>query len=119
MKIPAICYCLIAWCCLACQHVPYRIDVDQGNLIDQAALSKLSIGMSKNEVQQVLGSSLLTDMFHRDRWDYVQYYQQGSTQSVQESQVSLHFTNGLLSRIENERLQSIETAPLPYSVNPQ
>lgn len=103
----------------ACSYVPYRIDVDQGNLIDQKALSKLSIGMSKSEVQQVLGSALLTDIFHRDRWDYVQYYQQGDTQSVQESQVTLHFVNGLLRRIDHARLKKIQIAPLPYSVAPQ
>lgn len=114
--IKAAAFTLITLVTIACSNLPYRIDVDQGNLIDQQALSQLSIGMSKSEVQQVLGSSLLTDMFHRDRWDYVQYYQQGSTQSVKESQVSLFFVNGLLSRINNERMATIETAPLPYSV---
>lgn len=112
-------FALTAALSTACSNIPYRIDVDQGNLIDQQALSSLSIGMSKDEVQQILGSSLLTDMFHRNRWDYVQYYQQGNTQSVQESQVSLYFVNGLLSRIDSERLAEIQTAPLPYTSVPQ
>lgn len=119
MKTLAPVFALMVLFSTACSSVPYRIDVDQGNLIDQKALSMLSVGMSKSEVQQVLGSSLLTDMFHRDRWDYVQYYQQGNTQSVKESQVSLYFVNGLLSRIKSEGLQEIEVAPLPYKAVPQ
>lgn len=101
----------------ACSNFPYRIDVDQGNVIDQQALSQLHVGMTKNQVQQVLGSSLLTDIFHSNRWDYVQYYKRGTTQSVEESKVSLYFTNGLLSRIENEQYNAIETDPVPYSVD--
>lgn len=101
----------------ACSNFPYRIDVDQGNVIDQQALSQLHVGMTKNQVQQVLGSSLLTDIFHSNRWDYVQYYKRGTTQSVEESKVSLYFSNGLLSRIENEQYKAIETDPVPYSVD--
>lgn len=98
-----------------CQWATYRIDVDQGNIIDKKTLSKLQLGMSKEEVQQAIGSSLLTDMFHSDRWDYVQYYKNGRTQDVQEGKVSLFFTNGLLSNIQAEELVELKTEDLPYS----
>ena len=50
---------------------PYRVEVVQGNVVtsEQAALVKP--GMSRAQVRDILGSPLLTDVFHADRWDYV------------------------------------------------
>lgn len=50
----------------------YRISVQQGNIIDQEAVDKLELGMTKRQVQFVMGSPLLIDTFSQDRWDY--YY---------------------------------------------
>ena len=50
----------------------YRISVQQGNIIDQEEVDKLEIGMTKRQVQFVMGSPLLIDTFNQDRWDY--YY---------------------------------------------
>ena len=50
---------------------PYRIDVRQGNYVDQEMLSQLRRGMSRDQVRYVLGSPLVVDMFRTDRWDYV------------------------------------------------
>lgn len=105
---------VVAISATSCGGIPYRIDVDQGNVIDQQSLSQLQIGMSKEEVQQVLGTSLLSDVFHQDRWDYVQYYKNGRTQSTQEGKVSLFFSNGFLSNIQAEELSEIVTEPVPY-----
>ena len=48
----------------------YRIDVQQGNYVTQDAVAKLKNGMTKAEVRQVLGTPLLIDVFHANRWDY-------------------------------------------------
>jgi outer membrane protein assembly factor BamE len=48
----------------------YRIDVQQGNYVTQDAVAKLKNGMTKAEVRQVLGTPLLIDIFHSNRWDY-------------------------------------------------
>src|ERR1700754_4535186 len=48
----------------------YKIDVQQGNYITQDMVSRLKKGMSKNEVKQALGTPLLSDAFHGNRWDY-------------------------------------------------
>lgn len=97
-----------------CSRLPYKIDVNQGNIISKAALEQLSLGMTKEEVQITIGRSLLTDIFHQNRWDYVQYYKSGRTQEVQEGLVSLYFTNGLLSRINDSRITEITEEPLSY-----
>lgn len=48
----------------------YRIDVQQGNYLTQDAVDKLKVGMTKAEARQVLGTPLLVDVFHQNRWDY-------------------------------------------------
>ncbi len=57
-----------------CSSVPsllYRIDVQQGNFITQEIVDKLNLGMTKSQVRFVLGSALISDPFHDNRWDYV------------------------------------------------
>ncbi len=98
---------------------PYRIDVEQGNVVTQKDLNRLSIGMSKPQVQSILGTSLLQDTFHKDRWDYQQRYKNGKTNQWEKSKVVLYFNNGLLSRIEKDGYASIKTEPVPYSVEGQ
>jgi outer membrane protein assembly factor BamE len=48
----------------------YRIDVQQGNVVTQDLVDRLKVGMTKAEVKQILGTPLLTDVFHANRWDY-------------------------------------------------
>jgi outer membrane protein assembly factor BamE len=66
-------FIVLACCCLlvsACSLV-YRIDVQQGNYVTQDLVAKLKVGMTRAEVRQLLGTPLLTDVFHNDRWDYL------------------------------------------------
>ncbi|MGH8780676.1 outer membrane protein assembly factor BamE [Paraburkholderia sp.] len=63
---------------------PYRITVVQGNFVSKEAAAQMQVGMSRAQVKQVLGTPLLTDMFHADRWDYVFYFKRGSTSIVQQ-----------------------------------
>ena len=55
----------------ACFVVPHKIDVQQGNFVDQEMMSKLKLDMTRSQVLFVLGTPLVTDAFHPDRWDYV------------------------------------------------
>ena len=48
----------------------HKIDVQQGNYVTQDAVAKIKDGMTKSEVRQVLGTPLLSDVFHANRWDY-------------------------------------------------
>jgi outer membrane protein assembly factor BamE len=50
---------------------PYKIEVVQGNAVTQELLDQVRIGMSRSQVKDILGSPLLMDPFHIDRWDYV------------------------------------------------
>lgn len=70
---------------------PYRITVVQGNFVSAEAASKLRVGMSRDEVRGILGTPLLTDVFHADRWDYVFYFKRGSTSVVQQRDLVINF----------------------------
>lgn len=94
----------------------YRIEVDQGNVVSGQQLKQLRPGMSKEDVRQILGDPLLADIFHDSRWDYVQYYKSGKTQKEQKGNVSLHFTNGLLTAVQADSYTDIQTESLPYGI---
>ncbi|GAB5099106.1 outer membrane protein assembly factor BamE [Caballeronia sp. LP006] len=72
---------------------PYRITVVQGNFVSQEAASQMQVGMSRDQVKQILGTPLLTDMFHADRWDYVFYFKRGSTSVVQQRDFVVNFAS--------------------------
>jgi len=72
---------------------PYRITVVQGNFVSKEAAAQMQVGMSRAQVRQLLGTPLLTDMFHADRWDYLFYFKRGSTAIVQQRDFVVIFAN--------------------------
>ncbi|HHW63559.1 MAG TPA: outer membrane protein assembly factor BamE [Rhodocyclaceae bacterium] len=80
---------------------PYRIDIRQGNYVDQEMLSQLRRGMSRDQVRYVLGSPLVVDMFRKDRWDYVYSFRSGSG-DAQQRVISLFFEGDALDRVEGD-----------------
>jgi outer membrane protein assembly factor BamE len=55
----------------ACFLTPHKIDVQQGNYLDKEAVSKLKLGMTRSQERFLLGTPLVADPFHPDRWDYL------------------------------------------------
>lgn len=80
---------------------PYRIDVRQGNFVTQEMVSQLKSGMTRDQVRFVLGTPLVTDVFHSDRWDYVYRFQPGKG-SLQERRLTVIFEDGKLVRLEGD-----------------
>jgi outer membrane protein assembly factor BamE len=76
---------------------PYRITVVQGNFVSAEAAAQMKIGMTRAQVRQLLGTPLLTDMFHADRWDYVFYFKRGSTAVVQQRDFIVFFSGDLVT----------------------
>ncbi len=79
----------------------YRIDIQQGNVIEQSMINKLRVGMDKNQVKFIMGSPLLEDPFHYDRWDYIYTYQEGGRQR-QKRHITLYFEDEKLSHITGD-----------------
>ena len=64
--------------------VIYSPDIQQGNVVTQEEINKLEPGMSKAQVRYLLGTPLLVDVFHQDRWDYIYSMQEGRDPRSQE-----------------------------------
>lgn len=80
---------------------PYRIDVRQGNFVTQEMVAQLKPGLSREQVRFVLGSPLVTDMFHADRWDYVYRFQPGHGE-VQQRRLVVFFSDNKLTRVSGD-----------------
>jgi outer membrane protein assembly factor BamE len=83
---------------------PNRITIQQGNVVTQEQVDKLKIGMSRLQVRDIVGTPLLTDAFHANRWDYVFTLRQ-SGRMVQRRNVVLIF--------DGDNLKSIDAPDLP------
>ena len=79
----------------------YRIPIQQGNVVTVDMLQELELGMDKRKVKFVLGTPLVTDAFHQNRWDYYYSYKPGRGDTVQQ-RASLFFENDRLVRIDAE-----------------
>ena len=77
----------------------YRIDIQQGNVVDEEMLDRIEIGMERRKVLFILGTPLLVDPFNQDRWDYVYSLRRGSGEEVSQH-VSVYFVDDRLARIE-------------------
>lgn len=78
----------------------YKLDVQQGNLFEDELVSQLRTGMDKQQVVYLLGTPLLQDPFHPDRWDYVYALRDGDGEVVERRRLTLHFSGDRLARIE-------------------
>ena len=90
---------------------PYRIDVRQGNYVTQDMVAQLKPGMTREQVRFVLGTPLVADVFHSDRWDYIYRFQPGKGEP-QERRLAVVFEDGRLARLEGDVLAE-EAQPGP------
>ena len=79
----------------------YRINVEQGNIIDQKKVDKLKIGMSRRQVRFILGTPLVEDSFNLDRWDYTHTIRNGKN-SLLDERLTVYFEGDKLARIEGD-----------------
>ena len=84
---------------------PYRMDVIQGNFISKEQVDVLKVGMSRNQVKEVLGTPLLSSLFHADRWDYVFTLKRQGVEP-QSYKYAVFFTGDQLSRFEGDSMPS-------------
>ena len=70
---------------------PYKIDVQQGNVLTQEMVAQLKPGQTREQVRFILGTPLLADIFHQQRWDYVYSYRKGRSGEVETRQFSVYF----------------------------
>lgn len=78
---------------------PYRIDIVQGNAVTREQAALVRPGMKRDQVRDLLGTPMLTDAFHANRWDYLFSYRR-SGQAAQRRSVVAHFEGDVLARLE-------------------
>ncbi|OIO79512.1 MAG: outer membrane protein assembly factor BamE [Hydrogenophilales bacterium CG03_land_8_20_14_0_80_62_28] len=80
---------------------PYRIEVQQGNLVTQDMLDRLKPGMSPSQVRFVLGTPLIVDPFHKERWDYAYRLEKGG-KVVEQRRITVLFEADKFKGLEGD-----------------
>ncbi|MDO8595455.1 MAG: outer membrane protein assembly factor BamE [Sulfuricaulis sp.] len=98
----------------ACFTIPvHKLDIQQGNVVTQEMVDKLKPGMTRAQVRFVLGTPLVTDAFHRDRWDYFYSFKVGVEGVAETRRLTLLFQDDVLLSVQGDVAvkQPAETAP--------
>ena len=82
---------------------PYKIDVLQGNFVSSEQVAALKPGMPRSQVRDILGTPLLTDVFHSNRWDYVFTYKRGNADPVSR-RLTVFFAGDALDRFQSDEM---------------
>jgi len=80
---------------------PYKPDIQQGNYLSQDLVAQVKPGMTREQVRFLMGTPLLTDIFHADRWDYL-YWREAENGKRETRRVALFFADNKLERIEGD-----------------
>lgn len=66
----------------ACSSWVYRIDIPQGNFLEQKSIDKIQVAMTKEQVKFILGSPVMIDTFDKDTWNYVYRFKSGRSEEL-------------------------------------
>ncbi len=96
--LPLVCTWALAGCGIL---EPYRIDIQQGNFVSQEMVAQLKPGMTREQVRFVLGTPLMADIFHAERWDYL-YTLERRGAPRQQRRLAVFFQDGKLARLDGD-----------------
>ncbi len=95
---------------------PYRMEIRQGNMVTPDQREKLMTGMTRTQVMRLLGSPLVNDPFHVNRWDYV-YRLERAGELVTQQRMILYFEGDNLKRIDDSGMPPLTAASAPAAGN--
>lgn len=101
-RSPAILVACTLFALTGAACTPYKMEVQQGNFLAQAAVSQLKPGMTREQVRFLLGSPLVIDPFRENRWDYVYTRQPANSYRTERRQLSVFFDGDTLARVEGD-----------------
>jgi outer membrane protein assembly factor BamE len=96
----------------------HTMEIQQGNYLTQEMVSKLQPGMTRDQVRFVLGTPLLVDIFHDNRWDYVYRRRRADSREVEERRLSVFFDNDRLVRLEGDVTTGLGSESSPAATAP-
>lgn len=80
----------------------YRVDVQQGNLLEEKDVDAIKVGMTRSQVRFLLGTPAVADSFHQDRWDYIYYFRQGRKRTADRSWVIVYFDGDRVLEVQRD-----------------
>jgi outer membrane protein assembly factor BamE len=81
----------------------YRANISQGNIVVEEDLDQVELDMTRNQVRFLLGTPMIDDPFHADRWDYVYYIKIGRRDATAKRWVSIVFVDGRVAEIRRDQ----------------
>jgi outer membrane protein assembly factor BamE len=78
----------------------YRINIQQGNFLDQKAVDQVKNGMTRSQVRYLLGTPMVADSFNKERWDYIYYLKKGRSRHVDSRRVTVYFDGDKVARLD-------------------
>jgi outer membrane protein assembly factor BamE len=97
---PAAAICASLLFVFAASGCVYRMDVQQGNLLDGEQVDQVEVGMTRSQVRFLLGTPMVIDSFNADRWDYVYSLRRGYSRKVSRQHLVVWFEGDKVARIE-------------------
>jgi outer membrane protein assembly factor BamE len=99
----------------ACSSWVYRIDIPQGNYLEQKNIDKIQVGMTKEQVKFVLGSPVLVDSFDKDTWNYVYRFKSGRSEKLDtQKKFTMKFENDKLVSADGD-FELSENFNIPFN----
>lgn len=92
----------LALSCAAAAGCVYRVDVQQGNLLDDVDIEGVKTGMTRSQVRFLLGTPVVEDAFHKDRWDYVYYFRRGRSRREEKRWLIVTFVDDKVATIRKD-----------------
>ena len=78
----------------------YRINIQQGNFLNQGAVDTVKEGMTRSQVRYLLGTPMVADSFNKERWDYIYYLKHGRSRKVDSRRVTVYFDGDKVARLD-------------------
>jgi outer membrane protein assembly factor BamE len=78
----------------------YRINIQQGNFLDQGAVDTVKEGMTRSQVRYLLGTPMVADSFNKERWDYIYYLKKGRSRHVDSRRVTVYFEGDKVAKLD-------------------
>ena len=94
---------------------PHKMEINQGNFVTPEMRGKLRLGMSRSQVRALLGTPLIADVFHANRWDYA-YRLEKNSKLVEQQRMTVYFEGEYLARIDDARMPALPPPESPVSV---
>jgi outer membrane protein assembly factor BamE len=87
-------FCILASGCV------YRINIQQGNFLNQSAVDTIKPGMTRSQVRYLLGTPMVADTFDKERWDYIYYLKIGRSRHVDSRRVTVYFDGDKVAKLD-------------------